>query len=176
MFKKFIKSRIEQGVVRYFEAHPDVKLVCVVGSIGKTTAKSAIATMLSQKYKVGGALGNHNSELSAPLGILGIKYPKNVHNSLSWLRVLAAVRKRIRQQETVDVIVQELGTDAPGQIADFGRYLKPDVTVLTAISAEHMMNFKSLEAVAEEELTAINFSKQGIINAEDVDPKFSKFL
>ncbi len=176
MFKKFIKNKIEQGVVKYFKAHPDVKLICVVGSIGKTTAKSAIATILSQKYRVGGALGNHNSELSAPLGILGIKYPKNPRNPFAWLKVLLAVGKRVRQEETVDVIVQELGTDAPGQITDFGRYLKPDITVLTAISAEHMMNFKTLDAVAEEELTAINFSKQGIINAEDVKAEFSRFL
>ncbi len=176
MFKQIIKNKIEKGVVKYFANHPDVKLVCVVGSIGKTTAKNAIATVLSQKYKIGGSLGNHNSELSAPLGILGIKYPKNPRNPLAWLRVLIAIKHRVRQKETVDVIVQELGTDAPGQLADFGRYLKPDLTVLTAISAEHMMNFKTLEAVAKEELTAINFSKKGIINAEDVATKYSKFL
>ncbi len=176
MFKKIIQNKIEKGVIKYFERHPDVKLICVVGSVGKTTTKDAIATILDQKYKIGGSLGNHNSELSAPLGILGIKFPKNVKNPFAWLRVLAAVKKRIRQQETVDVIVQELGTDAPGQIAAFGRYLKPDITVLTAISEEHMEFFKAIEAVAEEEMTAINFSKQGVINFDDVDSKFSKFL
>ncbi len=176
MFKKIIQNKIEKGVVKYFEKHPSVKLICVVGSVGKTTTKNAIATILDQKFKIGGSQGNHNSELSAPLGILGIKYPKNTKNPFAWLRVLAAVKKRIRQKETVDIIVQELGTDAPGQIADFGKYLKPDITVLTAISEEHMEFFKTMDAVAEEEMTAINFSKQGIINSDDVNSKFSKFL
>ncbi len=176
MFKQIIKTKIEQAVVAYFKAHPEVKLVCVVGSVGKTSAKNLIATVLSQKFRIGGALGNHNSELSAPLGILGIKYPANIKNPFAWLKVLRAAKKRIKQPATVDVIVQELGTDHPGELAAFGRYLQPDLTVLTAIAPEHMEFFKTIDAVAEEEISAVNFSKKGVINSDDVDQAFSKFL
>lgn len=176
MFKKWLKRKIQNGVKAYFKAHPQVKLICVVGSVGKTSTKNAIATLLDEKYKIGGAKGNHNTELSAPLGILGIKYPENVKNPLAWLKVLIAIKARVRNPETVDVIVQELGTESPGELAEFGSYLKPDITVLTTISAEHMVNFKTLEAVAEEEMTAINFAKEGIINKDDVDDDFSQYL
>lgn len=176
MFKQWIKSKIERGVVRYFQMHPDVKLICVVGSVGKTTAKNLIATVLQQKYRIGGALGNHNSELSAPLGILGIKYPTNVRNPFAWLAVLSAINKRIKQPATVDVIVQELGTDHPGEIEAFARYLTPDITVLTAISPEHMLYFKDMEAVAKEELMMLNYSKMGVLNRDDVDAKYAKYL
>lgn len=176
MFKQIIQQKIETAVVKYFQAHPEVKLVCVVGSVGKTSTKNLIATVLSQKYRVGGALGNHNSELSAPLGILGIKFPTNIRNPFAWWAVLRAAKKRIKQPATVDVIVQELGTDNPGELASYGRYLNPDLTVLTAIAPEHMEFFKTIEAVAEDELSAINFSKKGIINIDDVDAQFTQFL
>lgn len=176
MFKQWIKSKIEHGVMRYFQAHPEVKLVCVVGSVGKTTTKNLIATVLQQKYRIGGALGNHNSELSAPLGILGIKYPTKVRNPFAWLAVLSAVNKRVKRPATVDVIVQELGTDRPGEIEAFTKYLKPDITVLTAVSPEHMVNFKDMEVVAEEELMMLNFSKLAVLNRDDVDAKYSKYL
>lgn len=176
MFKQIIQQKIETAVVKYFQAHPEVKLVCVVGSVGKTSTKNLIATVLSQKYRVGGALGNHNSELSAPLGILGVKFPTNIRNPFAWWAVLRAAKKRIKQPATVDVIVQELGTDHPGELASYGRYLNPDLTVLTAIAPEHMEFFKTIEAVAEDELSAINFSKKGIINIDDVDAQFTQFL
>lgn len=176
MFKQIIQKKIEAAVVAYFRAHPEVKLVCVVGSVGKTSAKNLIATVLSQKYRVGGALGNHNSELSAPLGILGVKFPSNIRNPFAWWAVLRAAKKRIKQPSTVDVIVQELGTDHPGELASYGRYLNPDLTVLTAVAPEHMEFFKTIEAVAEDELSAINFSKKGIINIDDVDAQFSRLL
>lgn len=176
MFKQIIRKKIEQGVQRYFRAHPEVKLVCVVGSVGKTTTKNLIATVLQQKYRVGGSLGNHNSELSAPLGILGIKYPHNVRNPFAWLAVLSAINRRIKRPATVDVIVQELGTDRPGEMTEFANYLKPDIVVLTSIAPEHMENFKTMEAVAREEMIMPNLAKMTIINRDDVDEKYAEYL
>lgn len=39
-------------------------------------------------------------------------------------------------------------------------YIKPDITVLTAISPEHMANFHSLDAVALEELSVFDYSER----------------
>ena len=69
MFKNYIQKRLEKYVRKYFKAHPDVKLVVVAGSVGKTSAKVAIATVLSERYKVRLHEGNHNTEISAPLAI-----------------------------------------------------------------------------------------------------------
>jgi UDP-N-acetylmuramyl pentapeptide synthase len=46
MFKSFIQKKLETYVRRYFAKHPEVKLVVVVGSVGKTSSKNAIATIL----------------------------------------------------------------------------------------------------------------------------------
>jgi UDP-N-acetylmuramoyl-tripeptide--D-alanyl-D-alanine ligase len=176
MFKKYIRSKLERSVQKYFSKHPEVKLVAVVGSVGKTSTKIAIGTVLSQKYRVRLHEGNHNSELSAPLAILGVEFPDDIRKLGQWLKVFKAIRQRIKQPTDVDVIVQELGTDAIGQIPHFGTYLKPDLAVVTAVSAEHMEFFKTLDAVAAEELSAANFSKQVLINRDDIEGKYAALI
>lgn len=148
----------------------------VAGSVGKTSTKQAVATLLSQKYRVGMAEGNYNTHMSTPLAILGIKYPENIRSVGAWLSVFSAARKRIKWPTGVDVIVAELGTDQPGDIAHFGTYLKPDIGVVTAVTEEHMEFFPSIEAVAQEELESANFSKTAIINRDDIDDRFAEFL
>lgn len=176
MFKNFIQKRLENYVKKYFKKHPEVKLVVVAGSVGKTSTKQAVATLLSQKYRVGMAEGNYNTHMSTPLAILGIKYPENIRSVGVWLSVFSAARKRIKWPTGVDVIVAELGTDQPGDITHFGTYLKPDIGVVTAVTEEHMEFFPSIEAVAQEELESANFSKTAIINRDDIDDRFAEFL
>lgn len=168
MFKKYIQHKLEAAVRRYFKKHPEVKLVAVVGSVGKTSTKIAIGTVLSEKFRVRLHEGNHNSELSAPLAILGVDFPSDIRSLGEWMATFKAVRQRIKQPTDVDVIVQELGTDAIGQIPHFGTYLTPDIAVVTSVSPEHMEFFKTLDAVAVEELSAANFSKWALINRDDI--------
>lgn len=168
MFKSFIQTKLEKAVKKYFKKHPEVTLVVVVGSVGKTSTKIAIGTVLNERLRVRLHEGNHNSELSAPLAILGVEFPDDIRKIGQWLRVFKAVRMRIKQPADVDVIVQELGTDGIGQIPHFGTYLKPDIAVVTSVAPEHMEHFKTLDAVAKEELSAVNFSKSALINRDDI--------
>lgn len=176
MLKKYIQKKLEKYVRKYFKKHPEVKLVIVAGSIGKTSTKRAIATLLSQKYRVGMHEGNHNTHMSVPLAIMGVQYPENVKSMTAWLAVFRAMHRRIKEPTGVDVIVAELGADHPGDIAQFSTYLNPDVAVITAVTPEHMEFFKTIEAVAQEELTAANISKLAIINRDDIDARFANFL
>jgi UDP-N-acetylmuramoyl-tripeptide--D-alanyl-D-alanine ligase len=176
MFKNYIQKKLEKYVVQYFNKHPDVKLVVVAGSVGKTSTKRAIATLLTQRYRVALHEGNHNTAMSVPVAILGIEYPGNIKSIGAWLSVFAAARRRIKEPAGVDVIIAEIGTDHPGDIAHFGTYLRPHVGVVTAITPEHMEFFESMEAVAQEELTAANFSQLAIINRDDIEGRFATFL
>jgi len=176
MFKKYVQKKLEKYVVKYFKKHPEVKLVVVAGSVGKTSTKRAIATLLSQRYRVVMHEGNHNTPLSAPLAILAIDYPENIKSIGAWLSVFAAARQRIKQPAATDVIVAEIGADHPGDIAQFGAYLKPYIGVVTGVTPEHMEFFNTIEAVAQEELTAANFSQLAIINRDDIEGRFADFL
>ena len=175
-YKMRVQKKLEQAVVAYFQAHPEVKLVVVTGSVGKTSTKTAIATVLAQRYRVRLHEGNHNTPMSVPLAILGVPYPDNVRSLSAWRDALNAARAKIIAPTDVDVIVQELGADHPGDIAAFGRYLKPYIAVVTAVTPEHMEFFKTLDAVAREELAAANFSQLALINRDDIDGEYAEFI
>ncbi len=175
MFKRFVLKKLQKYVRAYFAKHPEVKLVAVAGSVGKTSTKHAAATLLSQRYRVRMQDGNHNSEVSVPLAILGIDFPASLRNPLSWLGVFRAAHLRVKQPTDVDVVVQELGTDRPGDIAAFGTYLVPDIALVTAVTPEHMEFFGTIEAVAQEELSVSNYSRYVLINRDDVEGRFADF-
>lgn len=176
MLKNYIQKKLEKYVRQYVAKHRP-KLVFVTGSVGKTSTKLAIATVLSEKYRVRVHEGNHNTHMSVPLGILGIAYPDNIRSIGEWLRVRKAAKQRIKaQQSDCDVVVQELGTDQPGDIAHFGTYLHGDIAVVTAVSPEHMAFFKTLDAVAKEELEVSNFSSITVINRDDVPGTYAQYI
>ncbi len=175
-YKARVQRKLEETVQAYFAAHPEVRLVVVAGSVGKTSTKTAVATVLSQKYRVRMQDGNHNTHMSVPLAILGVPYPDNVRSFGAWRQVLKAARARVLAPTDVDIIVQELGTDSPGDIAHFGTYLRPHVAVVTAVTPEHMEFFKTMEAVAYEELTAANFSQTALINRDDIEGQYAAYL
>lgn len=176
MVKQYIQRRLEKYVVKYFKKHPEVKLVVVAGSVGKTSTKRAIATLLSRRYRVRLHEGNHNTEISALLAILGIEYPETVKSIGAWISVFRAAHTRIKEPTDVDIIISEIGADRPGDIAHFGTFLKPYIGVVTAVTPEHMEFFNSIDAVAQEELTAANFSEIAIINRDDIDSRFASLL
>jgi UDP-N-acetylmuramoyl-tripeptide--D-alanyl-D-alanine ligase len=107
---------------------------------------------------------------------LGIDYPDDIRSVGAWLSVFAAARARIKEPTGADVIIAEIGTDHPGDIAHFGTYLRPYIGIVTAVTPEHMEFFNDIESVAKEELAAANFSQLAIINRDDIDGRFASFL
>lgn len=175
MFRKFIQKRLEKLTAKYLEKHKPI-LVVVAGSVGKTSTKNAIATVLVERFRVRMHEGNHNTHMSAPLSILGVDYPTNIRSLGAWLGVWRAARYRIKHEKDVDVIIQELGTDTPGDIPHFGTYLNPDIAIVTAVSAEHMEFFKTVSAVAQEELSVAGYSKLTAINRDDVSGEYVQYV
>lgn len=176
MIKEHIQKKLEKYTRKYFAKYPDIKLIVVTGSVGKTSTKVAIATVLSERFRVRLHEGNHNTQMSAPLAILGIEYPQDIKSYWQWRAVFKAARQRIKQPADVDVIIQELGTDRIGEVPHFGTYLVPYISVVTAVSPEHMEFFHDLDTVAREELSAANFSRLAIINRDDISGEFSRYL
>lgn len=174
MMKKIVQLLLEQKVKKYLARHKPI-LVVIAGSVGKTSTKEALGAVLSEKYRVRAERSNHNTELSVPTSLMGVEYPDNPRSISAWRQVLSAMDLRINGETDVDVIVQEIGTDKPGDIASFGRYLHPDVAVVTAVSEEHMEFFGTLDAVAQEELSVASFSNLTVVNRDDVSADYAKY-
>lgn len=151
--------------VRRLRASKDFKIVGVVGSIGKTSTKLAIAKVLAAEKRVRWQEGNYNDILSVPLVFFGHEIP-TLWNVFAWLKIIFKNELQIWGDFPYRFVVLELGTDAPGQIAQFRKYLHLDIAVVTAISPEHMEFFESLKNVAEEEWSVSFFSGTVLANKD----------
>lgn len=176
LFKHLLEKILGSYVKKYFKSHSNVKLITVVGSVGKTSVKSATATVLSEKFTVRHSRGNLNTTLSAPLEILGIDGPKNVKSPLDWLKVFSAAHSSIKNPQSPDIIIQECGIDCPGEMATFMRYIQPDIAIITSVAPEHMEFFKTIDVVAREELSISQVAKKTIFNFHDIDKKYHSLI
>lgn len=174
MLKKIVLYLLERNARAYLKKHKPL-VIAVTGSVGKTVTKQAVATVLAEKFRVRTDPGNHNSWFGVPMVITGVDYPDDPHSFSKWRAVLAAQKARLNEQKDVEAIVVELGSDRPGDIARFRRYLTPDVAVVTAVSEMHMETFDTLEAVAQEVLGVAAFSKLTIIGRDDIDETYARF-
>jgi UDP-N-acetylmuramoyl-tripeptide--D-alanyl-D-alanine ligase len=175
--KRILLFFVELQTRRFLKRHKP-KVVAVTGSVGKTSTKLAIATVLSTRHKVLFQEGNYNVEISVPMSIFDLPMPPlaKLKNPFTWLTQLWFMERKIRLPFPFEVIVVELGTDHPGDINHFRRYLKPDISIVTAVAPEHMEFFKTIDAVAQEELAVTNFSQLAVINRDDIDEVFARFV
>jgi UDP-N-acetylmuramoyl-tripeptide--D-alanyl-D-alanine ligase len=145
-----------------------IKVIAVAGSIGKTSTSSAIRTVLSQKYRVHQPTTAYNTAKSVHLELFDMQFATS---AIGWATSVVTVLFRSFGKAAYEYIVVEIGTDHPGELKGFA-WLKPELTVLTAITPEHMEYFGTIEAVAEEELSVAGFSQKILCNANTVDKKF----
>lgn len=170
------QKKLEKYVKKYFQRHPEVKLVTVAGSTGKTYAKKTIASVLSTRLRVRVHEDNRAGGLESPLAILGIDFPGEVRGWKAWHRIYKAARLRIKQPTDVDVIIHELNSYGPGSLRSYSQYIIPDITVITSITETGIEQFQSIDAIAIEQLSAASISKLALINRDDIDGRFSSYL
>lgn len=169
--KSFLEKFLGLYVRWFFRLHPKTKLIAVVGSVGKTSVKTALTTLFSgERFRA--SRGNFNATLSAPLEILGVEQPSSIRSPLAWLRIIFQGLFAVLNPRAPRFIIQEFGIDHPGEMDIYMRYIRPDVTVVSAISPEHMEFFHDLDTVAKEELKITQVSQKTVLNAVDVPERY----
>jgi UDP-N-acetylmuramoyl-tripeptide--D-alanyl-D-alanine ligase len=113
------------------------RVVGVVGSNGKTTTKDLLNTTLGAKYRVHSTAGNLNNQIGAPLTLL-------------------------RAPADAEVLVIEMGTNEPGEIAILTKIVEPDAAVITSIGEEHLEKLGDLDGVLEEETSILQGLDDGM--------------
>ncbi|MFH1086513.1 MAG: UDP-N-acetylmuramoyl-tripeptide--D-alanyl-D-alanine ligase, partial [Chloroflexota bacterium] len=104
-------------------AHPALRVVGVTGSVGKTTAKEAIGSVLAERYRTLKSAGNHNNEIGLPLTLMGL-------------------------EPAHERAVLEMGMYALGEIALLCRIARPQVGVVLNVEPVHLERLGSLERIA----------------------------
>lgn len=158
--KKLIQNAITRKAKKLLAIHKPL-IIGVTGSVGKTSVRNAIATVLSAKYRVGTPIKNYNNEFGIPLTILGVESPGR--SIIGWLKVLFS-----RPTSTPEIFVLEYGIDHPGDMKHLCEIAQPDIAVLTRISPVHAQHFRSIDDLAEEKAILLTNAKQLVVlNADD---------
>ena len=148
------------------------KVIAITGSVGKTSTKDAIYTILKSSGSIRRSEKSFNSELGVPLSIIGAKSGWN--SPLAWLGVIASGVWQIIQPKGTypKTLVLEVGADRPGDISKIAKWLKPHVVVITRLPdvPVHIEFFPTLASLIEEKLSlARGLRKDGtlVLNADD---------
>lgn len=180
MSLKSFETKIAKLTRQFFADHPEVKLVAVTGSAGKTSAKTAIATLLSQRLAVAMHEAEPKSRLETLLQIMGVHYPDKPEQKWGFFerrKMLSAVKKRLKvERPEAQVIIQEFSPPDIGFNSWFQSFLLPDITVVTSVTSGRMHVEHSIEEVAQEMITLANNSRLAIINRDDIEGRFAAFL
>ncbi|MDH4121760.1 MAG: aminotransferase class I/II-fold pyridoxal phosphate-dependent enzyme [Deltaproteobacteria bacterium] len=118
---------------RVFLAHRGPQVIAIAGDQGKTVLKRAITDLLSTAFRARANPRSYNTEIGLPLGVLGMEInPRSVW-SIGLTLALAGWRA-LAGRERLEVLVVELGTRSPGDMARLLATVRPTWAVVTNFS------------------------------------------
>jgi UDP-N-acetylmuramoyl-tripeptide--D-alanyl-D-alanine ligase len=131
-------------------------IIGVTGSVGKTSTKEAIVTVLKDRFSVRTSVKNYNNEIGMPLTIIGEVSPGR--SFMGWIVVLLKTLKLsiIKDSDFPDILVLEYAADKKGDIAYLKTIASPNMAVITHVSNAHLEFFDSVDDIAREKFSLID--------------------
>ena len=116
----------------------NIPVVGITGSVGKTSTKDIIASVMSKKFNVLKTLGNYNNQIGLPLTILRLK--------------------------DENAMVIEMGMNQLREISNLTKIAKPTVAVITNVGTAHIGNLGSRENILKAKLEILEgLEENGIL-------------
>lgn len=134
-----------KDIAEYYRKSLDIKVVGISGSVGKTSTKEMIGSVLEQKYSVLKTAGNFNNEIGLPLTIFNIR-------------------------EHHEVAILEMGISDFGEMERLARMARPDICVLTNIGSAHLEQLKTRDGILKAKTAMFKFMKPNgsiVLNGDD---------
>ena len=131
LLSNLINKPLELSINRYYtndakkmlKACPDLKIIGITGSYGKTSVKYYLTTLLKSKYNVLMTPESYNT----PMGVV-----KTIRGSL---------------KATDEIFVCEMGAKWVGDIKELCDIVHPHHGIITSIGPQHLESFKTLDAI-----------------------------
>ena len=120
-------------IAKYKRSLYNIPVIAVTGSVGKTSTKDIIASVVSQKYKTLKTEGNNNNNIGLPFTILKLK--------------------------DHEAMVVEMGMNHFGEISLLTDIAKPTLAVITNIGTSHIGNLGSRENILKAKLEILEGMK-----------------
>ncbi len=144
--EKNIQEGFKSEARKHIARRPDLKIVAITGSYGKTSVKFAVQEVLSQRFPSLATPGSFNT----PMGIC-----KVINADLS---------------DEHQYAILEMGMRHPGDIAELCSIARPNVAIVTSVGLAHLEYMGSIDAIAKEKASLLSFLQPegiAILNADD---------
>ena len=145
------------------------KVIAVTGSVGKTSTKEAVFSVLNSKFKVKRSHKSMNTEFGLLLTILDID--SGYRSAVKWSWMLLKAFYHSLFQDHSEVLLLEFGVDKPGDMDFLLSVVRPDIAVFTNVYSVHIDEgqFKDLQAIFEEKAKLVKKLKDGGVAVLNVD-------
>ncbi len=142
-----VASSVEamQKLAAFYRRRLDIKVVGITGSVGKTSTKEMIASVLSEKYSVHKTAGNLNNRIGLSLTVFEMK----------------------REHQAA---VLEMGISDFGEMHRLAQIAYPDICVITNIGLCHLENLGTRDGILKAKTECFEHMKDGgtvILNGDD---------
>lgn len=120
-------------------------IIAITGSVGKTSTRDIMGSILEQKYKVFRSEKNYNERRGLPLNAINMPFD-------------------------TEIAVLEMGMDAIGEISELSSLFKPDYAVITNIGMSHIEKLGSRENIFKAKIEIIDGIKEKgflVLNLDD---------
>ena len=111
-------------LARASRARLDGKVIAVTGSVGKTSTKEALRTVLSPQGETHASVASFNNHWGVPLSLA-------------------------RCPPSVKFAIFEIGMNHPGEITPLVKMVRPHVAIITTVEPVHLEFFSGIEAIAD---------------------------
>ena len=132
-------------LAEFYRKSLDIKVVGITGSVGKTSTKEMVASVLGEKYNVLKTEGNFNNEIGLPLTIFQLR-------------------------EEHEVAVLEMGISEFGEMHRLATMANPDICIITNIGLCHLENLKTRDGILKAKTESFSHMKENgtvILNGDD---------
>ena len=132
-------------LAKYYRSLFSIPVVGVTGSVGKTTTKEMIASVLGKRYTILKTQGNLNNEIGVPLTLLSLR-------------------------EHHEIAIVEMGISEFGEMHRLAEMVRPDICVITAIGRSHLEYLGDLQGVLRAKSEIFEFMSPdalAILNGDD---------
>ena len=134
-----------RDLARYYMTTISPKVISVTGSVGKTSTKEMIASVVAQSFQMKKTMGNLNNELGLPFTVFTL-------------------------EKDTEVAVLEMGISQFGEMDLLGGIAPPDIAVITNIGECHLEFLRDRDGVFAEKTAIFHHLKEGgvaILNGDD---------
>jgi len=175
-FLKKIVLRMLKAMAKYRLKRFKGKIVGITGSIGKSSTKDAVFTVLNTQFKVKKTKKNMNSDFGLCLTILDIESGFSSATKWSWFLIKGLFNCMMKDHS--EILLLEFGIDKPGDMDFLASVVKPDMVIFTGVSPVHMAEgqFSNLEEIFAEKHKLIEAMREHGVAVLNLDNELLRDL